>query len=331
MTKPPASASTARTLAAVAGPVQAAQATRGLWLGFIGVAIFALTLPMTRIAVGTADAPQMSALFVASARAVIAGGLSVLWLWLCGAQWPNRSQWLWLAVTSAGVVWGFPVLTSLAMRHVQAVHAGVIVGVLPLATAVAGAVLNRQRPAPAFWACAVLGAALVIGFVLLRTDAAVPHTWGVHPADGVLLLAIACAAVGYASGAKLAQTMPAEQVICWALVMSLPLMLPLAALTWPAVPVKPAAWGALGYVSVFSMWLGFFAWYRGLALGGTVRVSQIQLLQPVLTALAAVPLLGERIDAASFVFALAIMATVLVGRRLPVHSPKLPEAPNKSA
>jgi drug/metabolite transporter (DMT)-like permease len=309
----------------------ASAATQGLWLGFVGVAIFALTLPMTRIAVGTPELPQMSALFVASARAVLAGLLSLAWLKLVAAPWPQPRQWVWLAVTSAGVVWGFPLLTSLAMRHVQAVHAGVIVGVLPLATAVAGALLNRQRPAPAFWAVAVLGAALVMGFVLLRADAGTRHSWALHPADGVLLLAVACAAVGYASGARLAQAMPAEHVICWALVMSLPLMAPLAAWSWPTATVKPAAWAALGYVSVFSMWIGFFAWYRGLALGGTVRVSQVQLLQPVLTALAAVPLLGERIDAVSISFALAIMATVLVSRRLPVHTQQAAITPNKSA
>jgi drug/metabolite transporter (DMT)-like permease len=110
-------------------------------------------------------------------------------------------------------------------------------------------------------------------------------------------------------------------VICWALVLALPLTLPLAAFSWPAGPVKAAAWWGFGYVAVFSMWLGFFAWYRGLALGGTVRVSQVQLVQPFLSMLFAVPLLGERLDAVTVGFGLAVIATVFIGKKMPVHQP----------
>lgn len=290
---------------------------RGLALGLLGVAIFALTLPMTRLAVGTPEAPLMSGVFVAMARAVLAGGLSAVWLCVRRAPWPQRSDRWPLVLTALGVVFGFPLLTSIAMRYVGAVHASVIVGVLPLATAAVGALLHRQRPSPAFWACALLGTALVVAYALLRSGSA---GLALHPADLLLLAAMVCAALGYAYGARLSHHMRADAVICWALVFSLPLTVPLTVLSWPAAPLPPSAWAALGYVAVFSMWLGFFAWYRGLALGGTVRVSQVQLVQPFLGMLAAVPLLGERLDAMSVGFGFAVMATVLVGRRMPVRT-----------
>jgi drug/metabolite transporter (DMT)-like permease len=291
-----------------------AEEIRGLWLGLVGVAIFALTLPMTRLAVGTAQDPQMSGVFIALGRAVVAAGLSAAFLVASRAPFPQRRDWPALAITSAGVVFGFPLLTSIAMRHVQAVHASVIVGVLPLATALVGAWLHRQRPSAGFWTCAAAGSALVVAFALHKAGGVTPHA-----ADLLLLGAMACAAVGYAYGARLSQRMRAEHVICWALVIALPLTAPLAWQSRPDAPVTTAAWWAFAYVAVFSMWLGFFAWYRGLALGGTVRVSQVQLVQPFLSMLFAVPLLGETLDATTLGFALAVIATVFIGKRMPVH------------
>lgn len=293
---------------------------QGLWLGFAGVAIFALTLPMTRLAVGTPDAPLMSGAFIAFGRAGVAAFLSVAFLVLTRAPWPRRRDWLPLLVTSAGVVFGFPLFTSVAMRYVEAVHASVIVGVLPLATALVGALLHRQRPSPGFWACAALGTMLVVAFALLRSGQGLR----LHVADLLLLAAMACAAVGYAYGGKLAQTMRAEHVICWALVIAAPATIPLAWWTQPGSPVPTSAWAAFAYLAVFSMWIGFFAWYRGLALGGTVRVSQVQLVQPFLSMLFAVPLLGERLDAVTLGFGVAVIATVFVGRRMPVRTPAAP-------
>jgi drug/metabolite transporter (DMT)-like permease len=136
-------------------------------------------------------------------------------------------------------------------------------------------------------------------------------------ADGLLLLAVLCGAFGYVGGAQVAAALPASQVICWVLALSLPLTLPAAGWLWPQAPASAAAWGGFAYVSLFSMWLGFFAWYRGLALGGVMRVSQVQLLQPFVALLLAVPLVGERLDAATVGFALAVMAVVFVGRRMP--------------
>ena len=286
--------------------------TRGMWLGLIGVVIFALTLPMTRLAVGAASDPQLSPLFVSSGRAALAGLLSIVVLAVARARRPRRDEWLAYAVSAAGTVIGFPLFLGLALRDVEAMHAAVITGVLPLATALAAAVYLRPRPSSGFWLCAVGGCALVVAFAV--------HQGGgrLSAAAGLLAIAVASAAVGYVAGARLAARLPAEVVICWVLVLSLPFTLPLMLASWPAGSVRTAAWGGFAYVTLFSMWIGFFAWYRGLALGGTVRVSQVQLMQPFLSLLFAVPILGERLDATTVAFSIAVIATVFLGKRMPV-------------
>ncbi len=285
--------------------------------GLLGVVIFALTLPLTRLAVGTPALPQLSGLFVSTGRATVAALLSIVFLWATRAPWPARTNLPALAVVMLGVVFGFPMFSSIAMRHVEAVHASVMLGVLPLATAGVGAWLHRQRPSAGFWLCAALGSALVIGFAMLRSGAGnLSLSW----ADTLLLAAMACAAVGYGVGSLLSQRMRAEHVICWALILGLPLNLPLALMEYPQTAINLSAWLGFVYVAVGSQWLGFFAWYRGLALGGTVRVSQVQLLQPFLSMLFAVPILGERLDLLTVGFGLAVIAVVFVGRKMPVHA-----------
>jgi drug/metabolite transporter (DMT)-like permease len=209
-------------------------------------------------------------------------------------------------------VLGFPFFLALALRRVDAMHAAVVTGVLPLATAVAAAAWLRQRPSAGFWVCAMAGCALVLLFAVWQGGGALVA------ADALLLLAVASAAIGYVAGAQVAAVLPAPQVICWVLVMSLPLTLPATAALWPLAPARASAWMGFGYVSLFSMWLGFFAWYRGLALGGVLRVSQVQLLQPFLALLFAVPVLGERLEAATVVFSLAVVGVVTLGRRMSV-------------
>ena len=296
-------------LAAPAAPATPARReAQGRAWGVLGVALFALTLPMTRLAVGAAEAPQLPPLFVTAGRAAGAGLLSAAWLWLVRAPWPARAHWLSLALTALGVVAGFPLCLALALRHVAATHAAVVTGVLPLATAALGALLLRQRASAGFWACALAGCALVLAYAGRGGD------W--RAADALLLLAVLAAAYGYVQGARLAAALGPERVICWVLVLSLPLAAPLTLAAWPVKPAGAAAWAGFGYVTVCSMWLGFFAWYRGLALGGTLRVSQVQLLQPFLALLAAVPLLGERLDAATLGYALAIVGIVFLGRRM---------------
>jgi drug/metabolite transporter (DMT)-like permease len=332
-TVPPlAGAAPAPPLPLAAGPSSAAaagappaQVARGFALGALGVLIFALTLPMTRLAVGDASAPQLPPAFVTAGRAALAGLLSLAYLLAVRASRPTRAELRRLLLSAAGTVVGFPLFLAFALREVAAMHAAVVTGVIPLATAVAAAALLRQRASIGFWLCAGLGCMLVLAFAWLAG--------GGRPvaADGLLLLAVASAAIGYVAGAQVAARRPAEQVICWVLVISLPLTLPAMALTWPASaepPVRASAWLGFGYVTLFSMWLGFFAWYRALALGGVMRVSQVQLLQPFVALLAAVPILGEPLDATTLLFAIAVVATVFVGKRMPVAAPAAPPWPD---
>lgn len=297
------------------GPPSTALAeTRGLWLGLLGVVIFAMTLPMTRLAVGPAEAPQLPPFFVTAGRAFGAALLSLGYLWWVRAPWPERRHLGALLLCALGTVVGFPLFLALALREVEAMHAAVVTGVLPLGTAVVAAIALRQRPSVGFWVCAALGCGLVLAF------AAVQGGGRLVAADGLLLAAMACTAFGYVAGARVAADIPAQQVICWVLVLSLPLTAPATVATWPAdlQAVSAGAWAGFAYVTVFSMWLGFFAWYRGLALGGTVRVSQVQLVQPFLALLFAVPVLGEPLQATTVMFSLAVIAVVFAGKRMPV-------------
>ena len=292
----------------------------GLWLGLLGVVFFGLTLPMTRLATGTVDAPQMSPWFVTWARAALAGGLSLVYLVAVRAPWPLSAQRGPLYLSLAGNVIGYPLLLGWALRHVTASHAAVITALLPLATAAAAAWLMQQRARLGFWVFAALGSALVAVYSVLRA-AQMGHGFGLTWADMLLVGAVVAASLGYVAGAKVTASMGAEKVISWVCVMALPLTLPGAWLTWPEQTIAPISWLALLYVGVFSMWAGFFAWFRGLSLGGPLRVSQLQLLQPFISILAAMPLLGESLDAMTLGFALLVVATVFMGRRM-ANAPK---------
>jgi drug/metabolite transporter (DMT)-like permease len=293
---------------------------RGLWLGFIGVAIFSLTLPFTRMAVAELDAS-----FVALGRAVLAAVLAVGLLAARGAfnqdRRPRGRQWQRLAGTALGVIVGFPLASSWAMRDLPAAHAGVVIGLLPLGTATFGALLTAERPSIAFWLCAIAGSGLVVVFALWEGGGAL------QAADWMLFAAVVFGAFGYAQGAQLSRELGGPETISWALVIALPILLPVVAwLIWRNAPsIAAASWSAwvgMAYVTVFSMFVGFLFWYRGLALGGIARVSQIQLLQPFLTLAGGWLLLGEAFDGVTILFALGVIAVVAIGRRAPVaHAP----------
>ncbi len=294
--------------------------TLGLWLGVLGVAIFAVTLPMTRLATGTAEAPQLSPWFVTFGRAALAGALSVVFLLATRSRLPTPTQRKSLGMALLGNAIGYPLLLGFALRHVTSGHAAVITALLPLTTAAVAALVLHQRARLGFWVCAGLGSSLVMVFSLLRATSQ-GHGFGFQWADILLVGAVLAASVGYVYGAQVTHALGAERVICWVCVMALPLTVPGTWLTWPQHSVNTSAWLGLLYVGVFSMWAGFFAWYRGLALGGALRVSQTQLLQPFLSILAAVPLLGESLEIITLGFALAVMATVFVSKRLSTPAP----------
>lgn len=299
--------------------MNAAQEKEALLWGLVGVALFAATLPMTRLAVGSAEAPQLSPWFVTFGRAAVAGVLSLLYLLWQRAQGrlkvPRKAEWPLVGMTAFGVIVGFPLFLALALRHVPSTHGAVVTALLPLSTAVLGALWFRQRPSHGFWACAVLGSGLVLAYMVWRAGGLYLGAANIY-----LLIAMTTGAFGYIGGARLTPRLGAEQVICWVLMSSLPLTLPMAWLFAPAdvSAIAAVSWWGFVYVALFSMWIGFFAWYRALALGA-VRVSQIQLVQPFLSLLFAVPLVGERLDGVTLVFALAVIATVYAGKKMPVH------------
>ncbi len=293
-----------------ADPLQARRELVGMGLGTLGVALFSLTFPATRVAVA-----EMSPLMVGFGRAAVAGICGGLVLWLSGAARPTARELVQLFLIGLCVALGFPYLTAVAMQTVSAAHGGVMLGLLPLATVVAGVVVNRERPSLAFWATAVLGSAAVVVFALMEGGGAP------QPADLYLVGAMICAALGYTLGARLTHRLGGWQVISWALVVSLPVTLPpvLWNLDGLGRGISAAAWAGFFYVALFSQLIAFFAWYRGLAMGGIARVSQTQLLQPFLTILGAALLIGERLEATTLGFAAMVVAIVAVGRRMPVR------------
>lgn len=290
--------------------------TRGYWFGLLGVLIFAATVPFTRLAVGDAESPQLDVGFVTHARAAIAAALSLLWLWGTKARRPSARDAVLLLVTGLCLSVGFPLLMAMAMRTTSGSHASVMLGALPLMTAGISVVLHRTRTSLAFWLWAVFGSVCVIGFSIYDNPKA---PWTISFGDVLLLVGVICAAMGYSIGARLSATHRPEHVICWALLLCSPLNIPLAWTSWPDSSAALSAWVALGYLSVFSMWLGFFAWYRGLALGGALKVSQVQLVQPFFGILIAAPLLQETLSPDLFIFALLVMLSVAGSRRAARH------------
>jgi len=287
--------------------------SRGWLLGLLGVTLFSLTLPATRIAVASLDPVT-----VGLGRALVAATLAGLLLLATRQRRPRGAEWRGLALCSAGVVLGFPLLSAWALQRVPAAHGAVVLGVLPLATAIFGALRGGERPSPAFWAVSLLGAGLVVAFALRAGGGAL--SW----ADLALLGAVLAAGLGYAEGARLSRRLGGWQTISWALVLAAPFFLwpvieALAPLDFGAVPGE--AWIAFAYVALVSQYFAFFAWYRGLALGGIAKVGQVQLLQAFLTLGFAALINGEAIGWDTLGFALAVVACVALGRRLPVVRP----------
>jgi len=277
------------------------------WIdGFVGMAIFAGSLPATRVAVGDLDA-----MFITGARASIAAMLAAGLLWRLRQPRPVAADLPSLALVVLGVVIGYPLLTALALRHVPSAHLIVFVGLLPLSTALFAVLRGGERPRPGFWVFSMLGSALVAGYAT-RGGATVSVE-----GDALMVAAIVVCGLGYAEGARLSRRLGGWQVICWALVLALPVMLPLTLSAMPAsfADVGLPAWLGLAYVSLFSMLIGFVFWYRGLARGGIAAVGQLQLLQPLLGLGLAAALLGETVNASMLAVTLGTIACVAGAKR----------------
>jgi drug/metabolite transporter (DMT)-like permease len=282
------------------------RSTSGWLYGLIGVIIFSGSLPATRVAVQSLDP-----VFLTVARAAIAGILGVVLLAAFRERRPERRDLVSLVVVALGVVVGFPLLTAFALQHVTSAHSIVFIGLLPLCTAIFAVIRGNERPKPIFWLFSVLGSALVAGFAISQGLSASPV------GDALMLAAIIACGLGYAEGATLSRKLGGWQVICWALVISLPVMLMLTAIYWPATfeNVTVPAWTSLAYVSLFSMLIGFVFWYRGLALGGIASVGQLQLLQPFFGLVLAATLLREPVTPVMLVVTVAVICCVFGARR----------------
>lgn len=292
----------------------------GVAWGLIGVAAFSFTLPFTRVAVG-----GLSPLFIGSARAVVAAALAGIVLLLTRQRPPARRQWARLAVVAGGVVVGFPLLTSFAMTTAPASHAAVVIGLLPAATAVAVVVRTGERPPRSFWAFAGLGAAAAVTFATVQSGG----IGALHAADLLLFGAVIAAAVGYAEGGLLARELGSWQTISWALVLAAPVMgvLTVAAAAADPPAATPTQWLAFAYLAAVSMFLGFFAWYRGLAIGPMAQVSQIQLVQPVMGIAWAALLLHEPVGWPTLAGGLAVIACAALAVRTRLAPSTPPAAP----
>jgi drug/metabolite transporter (DMT)-like permease len=289
--------------------------TQGMLLGLIGVMIFSLTLPMTRIVVA-----EFSPLLNGLGRALAASVPAAVLLAVRREKLPTWPQMKSLALVSLGVIVAFPVFSAWAMKSVPASHGAVVNGLQPLCVAIYAAWLSHERPSKAFWASAVAGSAIVVAFALQAGGGAL------QAGDLLMLVAVGIGALGYAEGARLARQIGGWQVICWALVVSAPfLLVPVAWLGWEQHvshpgPVALKTWLAFGYVTLFSQFIGFFAWYAGLAMGGTARVGQVQLLQIFFTMAFSALFFGENVTPITWIFAAAVIATVMLGRKAAVHT-----------
>ena len=285
--------------------------SKGMFLGLVGVVSFGLTLPATRFII-----PYFEPVFIGLGRAVIASFVAALLLIATKQTRPSRNQFYQLLGVASGVVVGFPILSAWAMQTVPASHGGVVLGVLPLATAIVGAVVSNEKPSVAFWICGIVGSAVVIAYSLLQ------GVGEFQTGDFFLLGAIVSAATGYALGGKLSKEIGGWQVICWALVISFPFIIVPAWLEAPQEAVGSLPLNVLLsflYLALVSQLFGFFFWNKGLALGGVARVSQTQLLQPIVTLVASALLINETINVQTIVFAILVIVTVAIGKKMPIH------------
>ena len=275
--------------------------------GFIGVAIFAGSLPATRVAVMGFEPG-----FLTAARAAIAGILGLILILVLKQKKPAKQDWWPLAIVAIGVVIGFPLFTALALQYMNAAHSIVFVSLLPLATAIFAVLRGGEKPNQFFWIFAVLGSAVVFAYMFFISG---DTSLGIG--DFYMLMAIIFCGFGYAEGGVLSRTIGGWQVICWALILSLPFMLFLTIFYMPTSFQNISASAVVGliYVSLFSMLIGFFFWYKGLAQGGIAAISQLQLLQPLMGLAIAAALLHEHVSWSMLVVTAATLLCVAAAKK----------------
>jgi drug/metabolite transporter (DMT)-like permease len=281
---------------------------RGWFYTAIGVLCFSLTFPMTRLSLRAFDP-----ILIALVRGAVAGVAALAYLLLSRSRVPNRRILVRLGSAAVGMVVLFPIFVSMALKSVPATHASVLGSILPLATAMFGVVRGRESVSPRFWFFAILGTGLIALFSGYRSGF---HS--IEQADVLLVAAFIACAYGYAEGGVLAREIGGWLVICWALVTVLPFELVSLLVYLSRVGVRidsvPAeAWAGLAYVTAVSQFIGFFFYYKGLALGGIAKMSQLQLLLPFVAIIAAHWILGEKIEGSVIVGTVVITGIVAAG------------------
>jgi drug/metabolite transporter (DMT)-like permease len=282
----------------------------GLALGIAGVLLFAGTLPATRLTVAT-----INPLFLTAARATIAGVVGLSLLLILRPPIPPTSLWREIALGGLCTIVGFPALMAVAMVSVPAAHGGVVLGIVPLATAAAAAMVAQERPSPGFWVVSLVGTAIVVAFVLSR-----PEARAFAIGDLFLFCTVVAGAFGYALSGRLSMMMPGWAVVSWQVAMFLPFSAVTAFVLWPHditnVPAK--AWAGLAYVGLVSQFLAFFVFNAAMAMTGVARVGQLMLLQPFVIVVFAAFINNEPIESSTLAYAAGVVAAVLISQRMTV-------------
>ncbi len=287
--------------------MEAPSTTRGTLLATLGVVAFSFSFPATVWALDGFGAWTVTGLRGVLAAALAGGALVAL-----KARAPAQTDWPALAVVAVGCVVGFPLLTTLALQTSSTPHSAVVIGALPMATAVIAARRTRVRPSRAFWAAATVGALTVLVFTLAQNHGR--PTLG----DLYLVAALLLCAAGYAEGGRLSAHLPSWQVIAWGVVIAAPVSLLISAVALAREPIEltGTALGGLVYIAAVSQFLGFVVWYRGMGLIGVTRASQLQLAQPLLTLVWAVVLMGEVLTTAVPMTAVIVLGCIAVTQRV---------------
>ena len=289
---------------------------KGFIYGFVGILIFSLTPVATKIALGPSN-NELSAEFITFGRSAVAGFLALLYLLFFKKKIPQKSDLINFSIIALCLTIGFPLSLSYGLIYSTSIHAGVILAFLPLATAIFASFYFKQRASIGFWLCALIGSIIIIIYILIHNQN-INANFKISHYDILFCIAVITAAIGYNFGAKLTKNMSSAEVISWALVLALPLHFILAIYYFPKSEISIIAWFGFFYTALFSQWIGFFAWYKALDLGGAVRVSQIQLLMPFLTFAFSILFLGEILDSLAIVFSAIIIFLIYVSRRMAI-------------
>jgi len=287
---------------------------KGFIFGFIGIIIFSITPTATKIALG-ANNNELSPEFITFGRSAVAGILSFAYLFLSKRRIPKLKYLFDFSVIALCITVAFPLSLSLGLIYSTSIHAGVILAFLPLATAILASFYFKQKASLGFWVCAFIGCILIVIYILIHSHDE-NKKLELSYSDILFCIAVIVAAIGYNFGAKLTKIMVSADVISWALVLAFPFHFGLAIYYFPKTEINIISWLGFLYVATFSQWIGFFAWYKGLDIGGAVRVSQIQLLMPFFTFAFSIYLLGETLDFLTIIFSIAIILLIYLSRKM---------------